>query len=274
MSFTVAKNLPFDIRATLECGQVFRYFEKDGVFTVFSADKKCQIIERENDFELILEDEIYFKNYFDFDTNYDIIQRKVQDKDLISSAIGFGRGIRILKQDPFEVIVSFIISANNNIARIKSIIERICKALGRDMGGYHAFPEPAKLAEQDAEFFFKAGAGYRAKYLAEAAKRLFRLDINALKALDTPRLRKTLMELPGVGRKVADCALLFGFSRTEVFPVDTWIKKVFSPTYGNIPADKLSCVLSQKFGEYSGYVQQWLFYKKRCESLKANRRQA
>lgn len=252
-----------DIRATLFCGQVFRFREDNGVFTVISGDKICKIVQEENGYNFCSNDANYFKKYFDIDRNYDIIQKKVQDKGLVSSAVEFGAGIRILNQEPIEVIFSFIISANNHIPRIQSIIERLCESLGKDMGGYFAFPTLEELASKDERFFRELGAGYRANYLAESAKMLKDFDLVELSGLQTEKLRQKLETLKGVGRKVADCILLFAFHRTDVFPVDTWIRKVFRAEYGDIPADKLSKLLVERYGDNAGYVQQWLFYQKR-----------
>lgn len=263
MNFFIPNEKNFDIRATLECGQVFRYYENSGKFTVISGNKFCEIIEEENGCRFYCEDVTFFKKYFDIDRNYDIIQKKMQDKGLVSSAIDFGNGIRILNQEPIEVIISFIISANNHIPRIQSIIERLCKELGEDMGGYFAFPTLDALASKDEKFYREQGAGYRANYIAETAQMLKLVDFDELNKLSTIDLRRELEALKGVGRKVADCILLFAYHRTDVFPVDTWILKVFRPEFGDIPAAKLSKLLVERYGENSGYVQQWLFYQKR-----------
>ena len=259
---SVKKDENFNLKATLECGQVFRYKINGGRYTVFSKDKMMVIEENESSYTLVEGEEAFFLKYFDFDSNYDIICSNIAD-DFVSDAMRFSRGIRLLNQDPAEMVFSFIISQNNHIPRIKAIIERLCDALGEDKGGYKAFPTVEALASKDADFYHKAGLGYRAEYIASAARSLCGEDFNKLSGMNTPELRNYLMLLKGVGRKVADCILLFGFSRREVFPVDTWIMKVFSDIYGNISADKLACLLSERYGEKSGYIQQWLFYKKR-----------
>ena len=265
MNFEIEKTPTFNLSQTLNCGQVFRFREESGITVVNALHHRAEFIEFEDRYEVDCDDAEFFKKYLDFDTNYDIIQLKLQDKGLVSSAIEFGKGIHILRQSPVETIFSFLVSQNNHIPRIKSIIERICDALGRDMGGYHAFPEVGALAEAGEDFFYGVGAGYRAPYLARTARELADTDVETWRALPTEQLRQKLVALHGVGRKVADCVLLFGFNRFDVFPVDTWISKVFAPTYGDIAPEKLSKLLVEKYGDCSGFVQQWLFFFKREE---------
>ncbi|MCM1306034.1 MAG: hypothetical protein NC037_01310 [Bacteroides sp.] len=263
MSFEIEKTPYFDVGQTLNCGQVFRFKEDKGGYIVNALDHIARIDDKGEFYAFDCDDAEFFKKYFDFDTDYKFIQSKVEDKGLISSAIEFGRGIHILRQNPTETVFSFLISQNNHIPRIKGIIERMCAGLGKDMGGYYAFPTVEALAEAGEEYFSSIGAGYRAAYLARTAQALSEMDASGFSLLDTAELRSSLMSLHGVGRKVADCILLFGFNRFDVFPVDTWIKKVFEETYKGVPAEKLSVLLVEKYGEYAGFVQQWLFYYKR-----------
>lgn len=265
MRFEVEKTPTFSLAQTLNCGQVFRFSEAGGVTVICAGEHRAEVRETPQSYLFECDDAAFFKKYLDFDTNYDIIQMKVQDKGLVSAAIEFGKGIHILRQSPEETVFSFLISQNNHIPRIKGIIERMCSALGKDMGGYHAFPETAAIADAGEDFFLSIGAGYRAPYLKRTADALSGVDLAAWGALPTDELRARLTALHGVGRKVADCVLLFGFNRFDVFPVDTWIRKVFAPVYGDMPAEKLSVKLVEKYGELSGFVQQWLFYSKREE---------
>lgn len=263
MKFVIPKMDTFDIRQTLECGQVFRCREEGDGFVVFAQNHRAFFSQTTDGTAVDCDDEVFFRKYLDFDTNYDIIQLKSQDKGLVSSAIEFGKGIRILKQNFVETVFSFIVSQNNHIPRIKSIIERICTALGEDMDGYHAFPTVDALASVDEEWYKTQGAGYRAEYLALTARRFRDEGIPSFDGVDTETARKILTSYKGIGRKVADCILLFGLGRQDVFPVDTWILKVFADEYPDVPAEKLSRILVEKYGDYSGYVQQWLFYFKR-----------
>lgn len=261
--FEIEKTPYFDLAQTLNCGQVFRFKENGHGYDVFALAHRAQIEERADRYEVVCDDAEFFKKYFDFDTDYAHIQLQVADKGFLSSAIEYGKGIHILRQDAAETVFSFLISQNNHIPRIKGIIERMCEGLGKDMGGYHAFPTVEALAQAGEEYYTSIGAGYRAAYLDRTAKALCGINFDGLRALDTPSLRAELMSFHGVGRKVADCILLFGFNRFDVFPVDTWIKKIFEAEYPKTPAEKMSSLLVEKYGEYAGFVQQWLFFYKR-----------
>ena len=264
-TFFVEKTPTFDVWQTLDCGQVFRFKEIEGGVRICALDHCAKIFDEGERYRFECDDAEFFKRYFDFDTDYEAVQSACEDGGMVSKAIEYGRGIHILRQDPTEAIFSFIVSQNNHIPRIKGIIERLCESLGDDKGEYHAFPSVEKIAGAGEEFFASIGAGYRAAYLDRVAKTLLCEDIGEWQKLSTDALRAKLLSLHGIGRKVADCALLFGFNRFDVFPVDTWIKKVFEQEYENVPADKMATLLIQKYGKYSGFVQQWLFFFKRNE---------
>ena len=259
----------FDISDTLNCGQVFRYSEKDGVFKVISG-AECALVNAVGGI-IRCTDEEYFYNYFDFSRDYSKIYGAAcgYGIDILKDAAEYGKGIRILNQDKAEMIISFIVSQNNNIPRIKGILSRICAALGEErefMGEkYFAFPALEALAVKDAEFYYGLGLGYRAPYVAETAKRLLEEDISGYSALSTPDLKKKLLSFKGIGPKVADCISLFGFGRTDSFPVDTWIEKLYREDFGGELKDrnKITEYFTGLFGEYSGYIQQYLFYYKR-----------
>lgn len=208
----------------------------------------------------------YFVKYFDLNRDYGEIKRRLLGFPCMKEAIGYGYGVRILNQDPTEMIISFIISANNNIPRIQGIIERMCRTSGVPIGeeGF-AFPTLEDLSRRDREYFTSIGAGYRADYLVKSVDALYHGFADDVEGLDTPSARKKLMQLTGVGRKVADCILLFGYHREDVFPVDTWIEKVYLRLFGESrasPARKAD-ELAEYFGDLSGYAQQYLFYHAR-----------
>ncbi len=258
----------FSALQILECGQIFRYSKIDNYYRVISADKICKVYTYEDRVEIVTYDVDYFYNFFDLDTDYSVIASSLSKDPKLARAVEFGRGIRLLKQQPLEIILSFIISANNNIPRIKSIIERLCMDLGTDMGEYYAFPTLKQLSLADKTYFDTIGAGYRANYLYNTVSvlaedsRFSNLDI--FYELDTNIARYTLKYLKGVGRKVADCILLFAFQKMDVFPVDTWIVKVYIDMFGSQCAcEKMSEQLSAIYGNLSGYAQQYLFYMKR-----------
>ena len=267
IEFSIPKTPTFDVGQTLDCGQVFRFVQEGNTFRVCAKNHMARITDEGGEYVVKCDDKSFFEKYFDFDTDYAAIQAKVADNGFVSDAIEYGKGIHILRQDPIEAIFSFIVSQNNHIPRIKGIIERICDSLGEDMGEYHAFPSVEKLASAGSDFYAKIGAGYRAEYLDRVAKTMLDENVDEWKKLSTPELRAKLLSLHGVGRKVADCALLFGFSRFDVFPVDTWIKKAFESEYEGVAPEKMSDLLVERYGENAGFVQQWAFYFKRAKKV-------
>lgn len=254
----------FDIKHILECGQVFRFKPMDFGYRVCANEHKADIYCQKGGTKILCENKNYFIKYFDLETNYAIIKSQL-DKQNLSDAIKYGAGIRILKQDPLETIISFIISANNNIPRIKNTIEKLCEGYGTKCSDYYAFPTLQQLSTIPLEFFKSIGCGYRSEYLVDAIQKLKDYDFELLSQLKTSDLRQELLKLKGVGRKVSDCILLFGFGKTDVFPTDTWIEKVYKDEFGenNLSAVKISEFYANRFGNLAGYAQQYMFYAKR-----------
>ncbi len=254
---------------SLLCGQTFRFKKLDNnLYEVFSKDEYATIKDEGDRYIVNTNNEKYFHDYFNLDVDYSSILNELRKdaylKDLIPTE---NVPLRILKQDPFEMIISFIVSANNNIPRIKGIIERICINDGKSIGeNKFAFPEANKLAKRDVKYFESIGLGYRAPYILKTAQDIAsgEFNVNAILSLDTESARKKLLTLQGVGPKVADCILLFGYNRYDVFPVDTWIKKVYVDVFNkdNKP-DQMRKDFINRFGKYSGIAQQYLFFAKR-----------
>ena len=256
----------FDIKHILECGQIFRYKNLTDHYVVYSLDKCAKIYTYQDRVEILTTDTKYFYDYFDLDTDYQNIKSQLSQFDMLKDAIAYGGGIRILKQNLFEMIISFIISANNNIKRIQGIIEKLCTAFGTNMGEYYAFPTIDQLKSATSQFYKSIGAGYRSEYLVKVISQLTngQFDLNCCDKYCTKDLRKQLITLSGVGPKVADCILLFGVGRTDVFPVDTWIQKVYNDqnsTQRN--REQIAQYFVDTYGELSGYAQQYFFYNKR-----------
>ena len=264
----------FNIKDTLECGQIFRFVQYNNGYLVYSMDK-CAYVYNLGDKAFIECEDLdaeYFYNYFDLDRDYKTIynEAKSHGVKILEKACEVGKGIRILRQNSQEMLFSFIVSQNNNIPRIKSIIEKLCKSLGEQKTfngqSYFSFPSVDKMAGQSVEFYRKIGLGYRAEYILSLAKTIKGgLDINSFNALPTAELKKELIKIYGVGPKVADCVLLFGFNRTDSFPVDTWIDKVYRENFSGTETsrEKVSKWFVEKFKENSGYFQQYLFHYKR-----------
>ena len=196
-----------------------------------------------------------------------LFESKVFNGDL-KKVIPFGEGIRICKNDIIEVMFSFVISANNNIPRIKKIIENLCK-FGKKCDGFNAFPTLEELKELPLEVYSSLGAGYRDKYLFKLSRVLTRELIFDKMNLETNELRNWLVSLPGIGPKVADCILLFGFSRMDCFPVDTWVSKIYEKFYyqGEKTRPMIAKFFVDRFKQNAGYAQQYLFYGARSNEF-------
>lgn len=266
----IKENKDFNIKHIVECGQMFRYKKHENGYLVYAGDKQM-VVNCHKGTSIIFCDDVNFAiNYFDLHTNYDKIKQHLISYSFLKKPIQKVYGIRILRQQPLEMIISFIISANNNIPRIKKTIEQICENYGTNMGDYYAFPTLTQLATIPVEFFKSVGAGYRDKYLVETIKALSSgFDIERLYSLDAKSARNELTKLMGVGRKVADCILLFGYGKTDVFPTDTWITKVYNENFKkSLPPNNVSQEMQKIFGHYSGYAQQYLFYERMIRDKK------
>lgn len=259
-----------------ECGQAFRWKKLDEeayrfIFRdmVLEARSIGDAIEISGDFT----DDRDILEYFDLNTDYDAIKEKLSSNDaVLTKAIDFGGGMRILRQDPFETYISFIISANNQIKNIKNTIKKISHMYGERLNNpfddeeYYAFPSPVALSNAKAEDIKEyARAGFRSERIVIASRMVQEglISFDELKEKSVDDIRKTLLEVPGIGEKVFQCILLFGLGRTDSFPVDVWVKRVMEELYygGEERNKKLIQEDGQRrFGELSGYAQQYLFY--------------
>lgn len=276
----IFSNEYFSPKDTLECGQIFRYFKLcDNEYLVISKNKPCILKEEDNQVFLTFNscDEQYFYNYFDLATDYNgIYQRAIASKyQILAKSAKLGKGVRILKQDSEETLFSFLISQNNNIPRIKNSLNKICELLGEkgEFCGYeyYSFPTLEKLLSVGEEFYKNCGLGYRAEYILIVANQIKNGLLTQIKHLSQEQVKQRLMQIKGIGEKVADCALLFGFNYTKSFPVDTWIEKIYREDFNGALEDrkKITKFFTEQFGLDSGYFQQYLFYFKRTLSKKS-----
>ena len=262
----------FNLTDTLECGQVFRFIPYKKGYKVFSEDKCCYAY-TEGEYSYIIADDIeYFENYFDLKRDYKTLQEKIFSlgDEFLSKVAHLGKGIRILNQSTRETAYSFIISQNNNIPRIKGSIEKLCTALGErkffDGEEYYTFPADEKINGKEIGFFKSIGLGYRDEYIKRFATLLCDgYNLKILASLTTQDLTKELLKIHGIGKKVADCITFFGFNKTDSFPVDTWIEKIYLENLGGTKKSRegIANELSLKYGELTGFIQQYLFYYKR-----------
>lgn len=273
----------FELRDIFECGQCFRWNEEqDGNYIGITKNNIIKVSKNQNEivFESVGEDNLeeLVTYYFDLKRDYEAIKEKLSKIDNnMKKSIEYGKGIRILNQDLWETIISFIISANNNIPRIKGIIEKISKAYGKEIifegKSYYTFPTVDELAKASIEDLRKLGLGFRDVRVYETTKMIKekQVDLEKLKKeKDFSKVRNTLLTLPGVGPKVADCILLFSsLKRWEAFPIDVWVRRVMNELYiGNkeeakVKKEQIEKIANEKFGSLAGIAQQYLFYWKR-----------
>lgn len=248
---------------TLDCGQSFRWEKNENIWSAVAFGKKIRIEQKdentlvfyntsEEDFENL------WKNYFDLGRDYSVIISRFENDKFLSEASKEYYGIRVLNQEPWEALCSFIISQNNNIPRIKGIIRRLCESFGEDLGdGYFTFPSAEKLSMLTSEDLAPLRAGFRAKYIIDAAKKVTsgETDFEKILTNDISFGRENLMKICGVGPKVAECCLLYGLKKADAFPVDVWVKRIMSELYENgLPP----CAYPE-----IGIAQQYLFHWRR-----------
>ncbi len=273
----------FELKDIFECGQCFRWNKQEdesytGVFgkNVLNVKKEGKdVIFKgicEKDIKPVVED------YFDLKRDYEQIKKQLSNIDNnMKKSILYGQGIRILNQDLWETIISFIISANNNIPRIKGIIERLSKNYGDEINYngkiYYTFPTPEQLKDVTVEEYRKLGLGFRDIRLYETTHMILNKEIDLEKMQNNPNtieVREQLLKLSGVGPKVADCILLFStLKRFEVFPIDVWVRRVMNDLYikqqdeTKVSKKQIEKIAKEKFGDLAGLAQQYLFYWRR-----------
>ena len=273
----------FELRDIFECGQCFRWNkQEDGSYTGVFKNNVLNVKKNKDEiiFEGICENEIQqtVENYFDLNRNYEKIKEQLSKIDQnMKKSIEYGNGIRILNQDLWETIISFIISANNNIPRIKGIIERLSEKYGDEIkykeNKYYTFPTPEQLKNVTVEEYRRLGLGFRDIRLYETTKMILnkQVDIGNMKNNpNTIEVREELLKLSGVGPKVADCILLFSdLKRFEVFPIDVWVRRVMNDLYiknedeTKVNKKQIEKIANEKFGDLAGLAQQYLFYWRR-----------
>lgn len=262
----VAGDEPICPRHIFECGQCFRWSPSPkGGYTGVAYGRPTRVWMEGNRLFLRGTAEAYetiWRPYFDLDRSYDALTESFCCNDFMRRAVEYGRGLRILRQEPWEALASFIVSQCNNIPRIRSILDIFCRLYGDavELEGetLYTFPSPGRTAALTLEDLAPLRAGYRAEYILLAARAITagELDLGALGAMPTEQARQAVQALRGVGRKVADCFLLFGLHKLDAFPVDTWMKKAGA----YYPA--------ASFGDYAGVAQQYIFYYARGTKLK------
>ena len=272
----------FNLKDIFECGQCFRWNEQEegsyiGAFgnNVIQVKQKGQTIYFSGNCDGDIKEIV--TNYFDLKTDYGKIQKQLVNVDkYIKNSIEYGKGIRILNQDLWETIISFIISANNNIPRIKGIIERLAANYGNAIEyegkQYYTFPTAEQLKDVTVKQYRNLGLGFRDKRLHETVKMVLNKEVDLAKIdkMPTSQAREELLKLAGIGPKVADCILLFStLKRFDVFPIDVWVRRVMNDLYihnedeTKVSKKEIAKLAQEKYGDLQGLAQQYLFYWRR-----------
>lgn len=272
----VIKNIKtFDLDNTITCGQIFRYEkEEDNSFTVILSDRIINIKKDKND--LIVNSnnmnnlEEVVRNYFDLDRDYEKINNILLENDIeIKEIIDKSKGLKMIREPHFEVIISYILSSNNGVPQIKNALDNISKKYGKKVyfnnKEYYLFPSTQELKDCTIEELRRLKTGFRDKYIYEFVKKInnneFSLDI--INELDSKEAMKYLMENKGIGEKIASCILLFGYQRFDVFPIDTWVKKYMKDKYNLTTVKEITNFTKEKYKDYSALAIQYMFNSKR-----------
>lgn len=262
----------FNIKHIFDCGQCFRWNEdKDGSYVGVANKRAVRVIQNGNDIYIKggkSQDKDFWENYFDLKRDYGEIKNKLKNDDVLNEAIKYGEGIRILNQEKFEIVISFIISANNRIPMIKRAVENISRSFGDKIEfegkTFYSFPTPDKLYKVSADELKSLGVGFRGEYIASAVKDIVEgnISLDEVSKLPTDEAHKELTKLKGIGPKVADCILLFSMQKHDAFPVDVWVKRVMQHFYlaPDVSLNKIRQFGRDKFGDLAGFAQQYLFY--------------
>ncbi|NRT90224.1 DNA-3-methyladenine glycosylase family protein [Clostridium beijerinckii] len=289
-NYLIIKELSnFKLKHIFECGQIFRFEEvAENNFIVIAFGRLIEVKEEGNDVIIYNSTKEDFQNiwlkYFDLDRDYSVIKDELSKDVLLKQSIEFGYGVRVLNQDPFEMLLSFIISARNNIPSIKKTVNKISNKWGKEIiyknKTYYAFPNIDEIKDATLEEIQETGASFRSKYIFDTIKNVYnsksgkgnlktndvneyiKYDLDYIKNLDDDECHNALQEFKGVGSKVADCIMLFSMEKTSAFPVDVWVKRAMIHFYGAEDAslNKIRIFGRNKFGKLAGFAQQYLFY--------------
>lgn len=295
---------PFNLDNTLECGQVFRWTKKNNWWVAVVENRVIKIKQENNVLNVESSssdtDEKFIRKYFRLSDSLPEILANINKDQVIADAVSKLYGLRIIKQNPWECLASFICATYKNIAAIRKMISNICQHLGQriDFEGdcHYTFPEPEIIADADRQILENCGLGYRAKYLQKSAKKVSSNDVvlEDLEVLNYETVKCVLLEnnsnikvLPGVGPKVADCVMLFSLDKLEAFPIDVWIRHIINEHYiylinlcpnyssynlkygsiGNAEYKEISEAMRSYFGVYAGYAQEYLYHYTRMSKI-------
>lgn len=281
--YTILENANEDylsLSDTFKCGQCFRWeqLNDEKLFIGIAYEKILKAEQHDGFIKLNCNKEDYnniWREYFDIDTDYDLIKEELQKDNIMYKAITCSPGIRILKQELFETTISFITSSNSNIKRISNNIRDLSIILGRKLEEEkYAFPTVKELSSSDLCTINKCRAGFRCNYILESSRMINKIvtdfNVNRYKSIGYEKTKKELMNFKGVGSKVADCIILFSGISSYAFPTDVWVKRIMENLYikKEVSLDYVQKYGQEKFGPLAGYAQQYLFYYARSNNIK------
>lgn len=272
--YNLQVNRDFQIEEIFGCGQAFRYRQlMDGGYEVIAFSKRLRIWQKGDSVTLSCDKEAYegiWQGYFDMTSDYTHMKgRLIESDSRLSDYIDRKPGIRILRQAPFEMVITFILSQNKSMPQIMQLVERIAETYGTPYedtnGTFYAFPEPDQLKNVSEEEFRQLKVGFRAPYLIDAIRHINdgRLNLKEVGDMPTASAREALLQVKGIGRKVADCILLFGYHRMEVFPLDVWMKRAMKKLYfqDDKATDRAMLAKAEEiYGDLAGLAQQYIFF--------------
>lgn len=285
----------FKLKHIFECGQIFRFEEiAEGHFIIIALGKLIELKEEGNNILIYNSSEEEVRNtwikYLDLDRDYSEIKEELSKDSLLGESIEFGYGVRVLNQDPFEMLLSFIISARNNIPSIKKTVNKIAAKWGKEVQYkgkiYYTFPSILEIKDATLEEIQETGASFRSKYIVDTIQNVYssinknlnpseenfslKYNLDYIKGLSDDECHNALQEFKGVGAKVADCIMLFSMEKTSAFPVDVWVKRAMIHFYGaeDSSLNKIRIFARNKFGKLAGFAQQYLFYYARENKIK------
>jgi N-glycosylase/DNA lyase len=289
MEITLEPLNPFNLDVTLCCGQAFRWFKRGGWWYGIVGEKAFKIRQNCGRLEFENVDENFAKNYFGLNDNLPMIYRKICKDEHMENAIKTSKGLRIIRQEPWECLISYICATYKNIPAIMRMLEALSRKFGEevrfDRMKFYTFPTRERIAKASVKELLECGIGYRAKYVHETAKIMCEndFDFKQLKEVSYERAKSELLRFPGVGCKVADCVLLFALEKFEAFPVDVWMRRAILKFYAqHFPIDFVAKLSSKSsltsseynalnlfgrtyFGDYAGYAQEYLYHYVRTQ---------
>ena len=279
----------FNLDVTLCCGQVFRWDKKSDWWYGVAADKAFKIRQTNAELEFVNADEKFVTYYFGLEDDLQRIRDGIARDQHVVKALQTFWGLRLVRQDPWECLVSYICATYKNIAAIRHMLFKLSRRFGErivlDGCDFYTFPTPERLAKTTEGSLAACGLGYRAKYVLETSKRICEgdFDLESLREMPYHQAKKALMSFSGVGSKVADCVLLFSLGRLNAFPVDVWVKRVIlnhyaehfpkefiqkiscKGSFSNTEYERLNAFGRSYFGEYAGYAQEYLYHYERMQ---------